>query len=196
MRKKAILLAFGIAAMLGVIALASIAAAQNNTTHSKQADASAEEEIVVDDDLTTVANATAAKVSGKNATISTTSTAKAEVEPDKVIILLTIETKDQDIGDAVKVNSQTVNEVIKALFEAGVNENETSTSGFVVYPNYDFNNYTEFGYQEDTGEITGYTAANTIQIESRKLENASSWIDAAIQAGAELTRWCSRYRMS
>lgn len=169
---KAVLLALGIAATLA-IALASTATAQS-ATYSEPIDADLESM----DELTSVA-----EVAGINATVSTTSTATAEIEPDKVIILLAVETVDEDVSTAIESNSETVRAVLDALLEAGVNENETSTSGFVVYPNYDYN-FTEFGYPGETGEITSYTAANTIQIESNNLEDAGSWIDAAIQAGA------------
>jgi hypothetical protein len=58
-----------------------------------------------------------------------------------------------------------------------VEENETSTAYFSIYPNY---NYTEFGAQE----LTGYTVTNSIMVESSHLSNVSDWIDAAVKAGA------------
>src|SRR5688572_10894542 len=126
-------------------------------------------------------NDTAAEISAS--TISVTSAATAEIEPDKVVILLAVETVGQNISSAVEANSRVANDAIEALLQAGVGENETSTSNFAIYPNYDYN-YTEFGYPGDTGEVTDYTVANTIQIESANLENVGSWIDAAVGAGA------------
>ncbi|HUG96859.1 MAG TPA: SIMPL domain-containing protein, partial [Nitrososphaera sp.] len=112
-----------------------------------------------------------------NNTVSVTGTAMEKVEPDRVMATFAVETMDEAAGDALRANSEAMNAVLAALEEAGVEENETHTAYFSIYPTY---NYTEFGAQE----LTGYTVTNSITVGSSNLTNVSDWIDAAVNAGA------------
>lgn len=112
-----------------------------------------------------------------NNTIFVTGTATQKVEPDTVTAVFAVETIDEAAGDALEENSEAMNDVLAALEDAGVEQNETSTAHFSIHPNY---NYTEFGGQE----LTGYTVTNSIMVESSNLSNVSDWIDAAVGAGA------------
>lgn len=113
-----------------------------------------------------------------NNTISVTGMATEKVAPDRVVVTFAVETVSESAGDALAENSETMNSVLAALEDAGVQENETSTAFFSIFPNY---NFSEFG---DTRELTGYTVTNSIMVESSDLEGISEWIDAAVEAGA------------
>jgi uncharacterized protein len=113
-----------------------------------------------------------------NNTISVAGTATTKVEPDRVMITFAVETVDQTAGDALRANSERMTAALQALQAAGVEENETSTSSFSIYPNY---NFTEFG---NARQLTGYTVTNSILVESSNLQNISDWVDAAVGAGA------------
>lgn len=112
-----------------------------------------------------------------NNTVFVTGTATEKVEPDTVTAIFAVETVDETAGDALDSNSEAMDAVLAALEDAGVEQNETSTAHFSIYPNY---NYSEFGPQE----LTGYTVTNSIMVESSNLSNVSDWIDAAVNAGA------------
>jgi uncharacterized protein YggE len=62
------------------------------------------------------------------------------------------------------------------LLSVGVMKNETSTSEFSISPNYN--------YSQGRNLITGFTATNSIQIDSSSVNNTAKWIDTAIAAGA------------
>jgi uncharacterized protein YggE len=117
-----------------------------------------------------------------NNTISVTGAAETKVEPDRVMITLAVETTADTPGEALRQNSETMDAVLDALAEAGVPENDTSTAYFAIYPKYDYN-FTEFGPQQEQ-QVSGYTASNSIMIESSNLSNVSNWLDAAVGAGA------------
>ena len=91
---------------------------------------------------------TASAIPDTNNTIFVTGTATGRVEPDRVTAIFAVETVDETAGAALAANAEAMALVIAALGEAGVEENETSTAYFSIYPNY---NYTEFGAQELTG---------------------------------------------
>jgi uncharacterized protein len=120
---------------------------------------------------------TVSAIPDTNNTIFVTGAATERVEPDRVTAIFAVETVDETAGAALEANSGTMDSVIAALVDAGVEENETSTAYFSIHPNY---NYTEFGAQE----LTGYTVTNSIMVESPNLSNVSDWIDAAVNAGA------------
>lgn len=75
-------------------------------------------------------------------------------------------------------NTLSMNKAISVLRNLGIMENETNTSVFNIFPNY---NYTESGTRLN---ITGFTVTNSIQIESSKIDKVSRWIDTTVAAGA------------
>src|ERR671918_1204597 len=112
-----------------------------------------------------------------NTTLSVSGSAITKIRPDRVFISLGVETTDTTANGSLAANSMLMNQAIIALRNLGIMENETSTSVFNIFPNY---NYTESGTRLN---ITGFTATNSIQIESSKIDNVSSWIDTAVAAG-------------
>lgn len=110
-----------------------------------------------------------------NNILSDAGTATTKVKPDKVTLILGVETTNQTAKAALSTNSATMNKVLNVLLSAGVKQNETSTSAFSISPNY---NYSQGG-----NIITGFTVSNSIQIESSKINDTARWIDTAISSG-------------
>jgi uncharacterized protein YggE len=112
-------------------------------------------------------------------TLFTTGIASSKVKTDKVIVSLGVQTTNNTASAALVTNSEKLNKVINKLKAAGVKGNETSTSSFSIFPNY---NYSQS--PSATGKITGFTVSNSIQIESSNINNISKWIDTAVAAGS------------
>lgn len=110
-----------------------------------------------------------------NNILSDAGTATTKVKPDKVTLILGVETTNQTAKAALSTNSATMNEVLNVLLSAGVKQNETSTSAFSISPNYN--------YSQGRNIITGFTVSNSIQIESSKINDTARWIDTAISSG-------------
>jgi uncharacterized protein YggE len=121
----------------------------------------------------TIAN----KENNFNTTLSVSGNAITKIRPDRVFISLGVETTDTTANGSLAANSLSMNKALSALRNLGLMENETSTSVFSIFPNY---NYTDSGTRLN---ITGFTVTNSIQIESSKTDNVSSWIDTAVAAG-------------
>jgi uncharacterized protein YggE len=111
-----------------------------------------------------------------NTTLSVTGSATTNVKPDRIILTLGVQTTNQTAEAALNTNSATMNKVLNALLSVGVMKNETSTSEFSISPNYN--------YSQGRNLITGFTATNSIQIDSSSVNNTAKWIDTAIAAGA------------
>jgi uncharacterized protein len=111
-----------------------------------------------------------------NTTLSVPGSATTKLNPDKVILTLGVETTNQTADAALNTNSIIMHKLLNALLSVGVKQNETSTSAFSISPNYN--------YSQGRNTITGFTATNSLQIESSSINDAAKWIDTAITAGA------------
>jgi uncharacterized protein YggE len=118
-----------------------------------------------------------------NNTLYVMGNAQTMVKPDKVTLSLSVETTNKTANEALIANSQAMNNTLEALKEAGVMENETSTSFFNITPNYNFTQEDEDLPPIETRDIISYTVTNSITVDSYNLLNASQWIDTAVQAG-------------
>jgi uncharacterized protein YggE len=121
--------------------------------------------------------------SSNNSTLSVIGNAETMIKPDKVTLTLSVETTNKTANAALIANSQTMDNVLDALKSSGVKENETSTSFFNISPNYNFTQEEDFRPIQSR-DIISYTVTNSITVDSTNLLNASQWIDAAVQAGA------------
>jgi uncharacterized protein len=116
--------------------------------------------------------------SGSNI-LSTSGMATADVKPDKVTIIVGVETTNKTAKAALSSNAAALNKVLEVLLAAGVKKNETSTSSFSVSPNYN--------YSQGQNKITGFTVANSIQIQSSNVNGTAKWIDTAVSSGGANT---------
>lgn len=110
-------------------------------------------------------------------TISVSGTARAAVTPDRVEILIAVETRATTAKEAESTNADLSNGVIDAIKDAGIRADDIETSSFSLYPIYD--------YSEDSQpSVIGYTAAHALSVKTDNVEKAGAVIDAAIAAGA------------
>ena len=111
--------------------------------------------------------------------LSTSGIATADVKPDKVTIIIGVETTNKTAKVALSSNTAEINKVLEVLLAAGVKKNETSTASFRVSPNYN--------YSQGQNKITGFTVANSIQIQSSDINGTAKWIDTAVSSGGANT---------
>jgi uncharacterized protein len=114
-------------------------------------------------------------ITNNNNILSDAGTATTKVKPDKVTLILGVETTNQTAKAALSTNSATMNKVLNVLLSAGVKQNETSTPAFSISPNYN--------YSQGRNIVTGFTVTNSIQIESSKINDTAKWVDTAISSG-------------
>lgn len=121
-------------------------------------------------------------VGNSNSTLSVIGNAETMVKPDRVTLALSVETTNKTANGALITNSETMNNVLDALRSSGVKENETSTSSFNIFPNYNITQEEDFRPIESR-DIISYTVTNSIIVDSVNLLNVPQWIDTAVQAG-------------
>jgi len=100
------------------------------------------------------------------------------VKPDRANLIISVETTDQNASDAVKENADNINKVLEGLKSQIGKEGKISTSSYRVVPIYT--------YDENTKKsvLTGYRVSNSIDIETKNLNEIGKLIDLASQAGA------------
>ena len=118
-------------------------------------------------------------------TVTVTGTATIKAAPDEAVISLGVQTQAATAQGALNQNAERMMAVLQALVGQGIGKDDVATSYVSLYPTYG-----------NTGmEITGYQAANTIDVTVRDMEKVGPVIDASVDAGANLSNGIS-FRLS
>ena len=101
-----------------------------------------------------------------------------QAKADKMEIDLGVQTIAPVAKDSQLRNADMMSTIVAAIKAVGISDSEISTSGYNVYPNYE--------WHQDTGKnvINGYTTQNTIAIKTTKIDLAGALLDAAAKSGA------------
>ena len=115
---------------------------------------------------------------------------EAKVTPDRVSVLVNIQTRAATAAAAAASNAERTKAVLDALGRLGLPKDQLSTEGYSAYP--------EMSYDRNGGapRVTGYVVTNSIRAESKRVEQAGAIIDAALGAGANLINSLSFYASS
>lgn len=115
---------------------------------------------------------------------------EAKVTPDRVSVLVNVQTRAATAAAAASENAQRTRAVLDALSRLGLAKDQLSTEGFTAYP--------EMQYDKEGGNprVTGYVVTNSVRAESKRVEQAGAIIDAALGAGANMINALSFYASS
>ena len=105
--------------------------------------------------------------------ITVSGTATGRAVPDQATFSFGVQTEGTSAKAALDANSARMALVIAALKRAGIAEKDLQTQDVSVMPR-----------QNETGQISGYYANNSVQALVRKLAGAGAVVDAAVGAGA------------
>jgi uncharacterized protein YggE len=115
---------------------------------------------------------------------------EAKVSPDRVSVLVNVQTRAPTAVAAAAQNAQRTKSVLDALTRLGLTRDQLSTEGYSAYP--------ELRYDREGGSptVTGYVVTNSVRAESKQIGQAGPIIDAALTAGANLINSLSFYASS
>lgn len=124
------------------------------------------------------------------ATLMSSGQGEAKVAPDRVSILVNVQTRALTAKAAGSDNARRTQAVLDALSKLGLPKDQLSTQGYTVYP--------ELKYDKDGGSprVTGYVVTNTVRAESKDPDQAGAIVDAALAAGANLINSLTFYASS
>ncbi len=115
-------------------------------------------------------------------TITTYGEAEVSVAPDLAHITFGVEAEGSSAQGALEANATKMTQMIDFLKEYGISDSAIRTSGFSLYPNYE---YIREGNKESR-RLTGYRVSNTVSIQTKDLKNLGQLIDKTVQAGANV----------
>ena len=115
---------------------------------------------------------------------------EAKVNPDRVSVLVNVQTRAVTAAAAAAENARRTRAVLDALGALGLTRDQLSTEGYSAYP--------EMRYDREGGSprVTGYVVTNSVRAESKRVEQAGAIIDAALTAGANVINALSFYASS
>jgi uncharacterized protein YggE len=131
-----------------------------------------------------------ASASAVQPTLLTSGQGEAKVNPDRVSVLVNVQTRASTASAAASTNATRTKAVLDALGKLGLPKDQLSTEGYSAYP--------EMNYDRDGGapRVTGYVVTNSVRAESKRVEQAGAIIDAALAAGANVINSLSFYASS
>lgn len=109
--------------------------------------------------------------------ITVEGSASVKVKPDVAYVNLGVQTEGKEAKKAQSENAEVMNDILAAITELNIADENIQTSGFNVNPKYNY----------DTQKTTGYIVTNNVVVTLRDVNQVSSVIDAAVEAGANQT---------
>ena len=106
-------------------------------------------------------------------------TGEVYASPDLAVISFTVIKEAKTVTDAMNENSATMNNVISAVKEQGIEDKDVKTTSFNIRPRYE---YSEGTYGKRT--LVGYEVIQKLQVKIRDLGKIGTIIEKATNSGA------------
>ncbi|MEX1253165.1 MAG: SIMPL domain-containing protein [Dehalococcoidia bacterium] len=100
--------------------------------------------------------------------------------PDVAVVTLGVEAEAATVEEARGQAAGSMEGIIQALKDGGVNEDDIQTSRFSVQPRYDF--------EQDRQVLRGFVVTNIVTAKLREIDKTGELVDAALTAGGDLSR--------
>ncbi len=111
------------------------------------------------------------------ATLNLAADAEVQATPDIAEIGAGVMTEAAEAQQALSANAERMSRVVAAIRKAGVADRDIQTTGLSLQP--------QFRYEQNREPIlTGFRAANRVQVTLRDTKNAGKIIDALVREGA------------
>ena len=108
--------------------------------------------------------------------ISFSGIGKVVAKPDVAVTNFSIVTEGKDARTAQDENSRKSQAVTAYLKGAGIEDKDTKTSGYSIYPLYTY-------YPQGGQKITGYQVSQTFTVKIRNLDSANKILDGIVNQG-------------
>jgi len=104
--------------------------------------------------------------------IKVTGTGRVYASPDIAVLTIGVETRSEDAQNAQQRNAEKMNNVIEALKNDGISEDNIKTISYRLEP--------VIRYEDGTNIIIGYVAENKMQVKLDEISDAGRVIDLAV----------------
>jgi len=122
------------------------------------------------------------EIESKN-TITVSGSGEAYAKPDLAFTTFSVITEKKEIAGAMEENTKKMNAIIDSMKEQGVEEKDLKTTGFNIYPRYEWHEKTQF-YPNGRRVLVGYEIRQSLEVKIRDMEKIGVIIQKATDAGA------------
>ncbi|MDO8265017.1 MAG: SIMPL domain-containing protein [Candidatus Parcubacteria bacterium] len=120
-------------------------------------------------------------------TISVSGTGEIFAIPDLAIVDFAVVTEAKTAEASLASNSVKMNAVIESMKKQGIDEKDIKTTGFSIYPRYEYQKQSIGGYYyppEGVRTLVGYEVQQSLNVKIRNLSDVGRIIEGATTAGA------------
>ena len=122
-------------------------------------------------------------------TITVMADSSSVTVPDKAQINLAVQTEGANAKETQQQNTEAVDQVIAKIRELGVPDKSIKTSGYDMWPRYDYSGNTE--------KLIGYQVSTSLTVTDRSIDEVGSLISECVAAGVNqvnnISYSCSNY---
>lgn len=111
-----------------------------------------------------------------------TASGTTSVAPDQARLHLAVVSNARELAQAQNENNSITQKVMDALRASGVDQNHIQTSGFNIYPEYDYNS---------KSGLVGYQVRNEIMVVVKDISKVGVILDKAVAAGVNNVNYIS-----
>ena len=118
--------------------------------------------------------------------ISVNATGEVYAKPDLALIDFSVITEAKTVAEAMKTNTEKMNEVINFVKSQGVEEKDLKTTSFTIYPRYEYEKAEILIYPPSPGKrvLAGYEITQQLEVKIRDLDKIGQIIEGSTDAGA------------
>ena len=118
-------------------------------------------------------------------TITVSDTGEIYTKPDLGITVFSVKTEKKTVAQAMKDNTEKMNEIIDSMKDLGIEEKDLKTTAFNIYPRYDYIGPDPMNpFVQEKRVLVGYEITQSLQVKIRDLDKIGQIIQSATDAGA------------
>ena len=107
------------------------------------------------------------------------------VKPDIATVSFSVTEENLDVGIAQDTVNKTVAKIIDYTKAQGVDEKDIKTTGYNIYPRYNYVNATAYPYNQGTRVLAGYDVSQNIEVKIRDLTKAGKIVSGLGEFGVK-----------
>ncbi|MFH1509565.1 MAG: SIMPL domain-containing protein [Candidatus Nealsonbacteria bacterium] len=105
-------------------------------------------------------------------------------KPDLAITYFSVTKEAKTVAEALSSNTKSMNAVIQAIKDQGVEDKDLKTTNFNIYPRYEWTDKTSSIYPNGQRELVGYEVSQTLEVKIRNLEKTADILQAGVDSGS------------
>ncbi|MCS7133257.1 MAG: SIMPL domain-containing protein [Candidatus Caldarchaeum sp.] len=110
--------------------------------------------------------------------LSITGSAQTSFAPDTIVMTFTVQRKGATATEALSKLTAASNNVVSAVLRLGISQDDVKTTAINIYPEYVYR-------EKEPPQLVGYVASYSIEVRTRRIADAGTVIESAVNAGAD-----------